>query len=137
MNAVLHSASRWCALFSASALLFRLNKDLRLHTNRLPLEAASRVVGATHAAWASFSAFKLAPQLLEFWAPAQYMLDVRDRPSTRQERAVLEGSLGYFVWDFIYLLLWERDPLFLVHHVAVFTSAHARAPTLDQLHLRR
>ena len=122
VGAVLHSAAKWSLLFGAAALLLRRVKALRLSSSKLSIEGASRIVGATHAAWATYCAFRHAPGLLTFWAPRDYMLTVGDRPSTREERRVLEGSLGYFLYDFAYLLLWERDPLFLVHHAAVFTN---------------
>lgn len=119
---VLGSATRWALYFGGCTLVLRRLKCLRLHDTQLSIESGSRIVAATHAAWVSHRAFSMCPQLLRFWKPAGYMLSIGHRPSTRAERSVLESSLGYFLWDSLYLLVEEPDPLFLVHHVSIITE---------------
>ena len=131
-RAVLQSAAAWASLFAGTTLIFRHAKWLRLHSGkRLPIEAASRVVGAAHAAWSTAAAFSQCPELVRIDAPQKYMLSCGRRPTLPHERKILERSMGYFVWDSIYLLLWERDPLFIVHHLSCLTNwgtclAHGR-----------
>lgn len=122
VDAIVHSAARWACLFGVSYVLLRHVKRLRLQGDRLSIEAASRVVSTVHGAWSSLSAFYHAPELLRLWSLDEYLKRAGERPSTLAERRVLEGSLGYFVWDLLYLLAYERDPLFLVHHAAVFVN---------------
>lgn len=122
VRSIVGSMAGWSCLFATSTLVFKHTKWLRLHSGKLPVEAASRLVGAVHAAWSSTAAFSKCPQLLRIDAPREYMLGCGHRPSTGGERRVLEISLGYFLYDSIYLLLVERDPLFIVHHLACITN---------------
>lgn len=117
-NAVLLAAAHWALLFGGSTLAFKRFKALGLHEGRLPVEAGSRLVSATHGLWSALAAFTLCPQLLRVWAPSEFMRSIGHRPSTPVERAVFEKSLGYFIWDSAYLMLWEPDPLYIVHHAS-------------------
>lgn len=121
-DAVLRAAARWALLFGGSTLAFKRIKALNLHEGRLPIEAGAHAVSLAHGAWSAAAAFVAAPGLLRVWAPSEYMRSVGHRPSTPTERAILEKSLGYFVWDLVYLLVWERDPLYFVHHAATITN---------------
>ena len=52
-KAILESAAGWTAFAAATALVLRYTPSLRLHTGTLPIEGGTRIVSATHAAWAS------------------------------------------------------------------------------------
>ena len=109
-----------------TALFLRRAKFLNLHRGTTPYEAASRVVSVVHATVASIRSLQLAHArgglkspftLFDPWLSGAQ----GSAPNTAEESEVFAFSSGYWIADLLYLLGYERDPLFVLHHVLTLT----------------
>lgn len=49
------------------------------------------------------------------------------KTNTREENKLVDFSLGYFLADLIFILLFERDAMFIIHHaIALLNFGSAR-----------
>ena len=103
-----------------TALFLRRAKFLNLHRGTTPYEAASRVVSVVHATVASIRSLQLAHArgglkspftLFDPWLSGAQ----GSAPNTAEESEVFAFSSGYWIADLLYLLGYERDPLFVLH----------------------
>lgn len=117
------AAARWGALYAASTCVCKHSRWLNLREGRSPLESApaSRIVSFVHALSTFTAAAALVPDgtlsaLTMRSSPSVYMSAFGIVPNSRAEEALVELSTGYFAFDSLYMLLYERDPVFFVHH---------------------
>jgi len=87
----------------------------RLKLQKEPFHAASRVTALAHATTSLGLSWR---ELLK--SPSRVASEAHDLNTQHQQRA-LEYSLGYFLWDTLYVLCWEHNPMFIGHHVGVIT----------------
>lgn len=120
LRPVLRHASHFGLLFGATALLFSRVKRLRLHSGPTPWLAAARVVSAVHASITSVQAARLI-DASTFFSPSRYAASIGTRRNERADERLLHLSSGYFAYDLLYILLVERDPKFVAHHLVSLT----------------
>lgn len=120
----------FASLYVAVAKVLRQTRGLNLHRGRTPVLAASRCISIVHATVSCAWAIVLILRKQGGWrglAPQNVIDELcRGVNNTVEEEALICWSLGYFVADTVYMMLFEHDILFLLHHVfpiIIFTSA--------------
>lgn len=120
----MHSIEFWIVVFGsiflALRLVFRVWKRLNLYQDTQPALAASRVVAIIHSTIIAYWCF-------QEYGSASYPFDARDvwklldAPLTPRHLNMVCFSLGYFLYDFVYMIVYERDFAFLLHHVSALS----------------
>jgi len=131
------SALSFSALFGASVFALRRLRALNLHS--APAESAARVVSLVHALCTTCAAGVLAPALWSRLSASEFASSLFRRRNSRAERRLAALSNGYFVYDMLYLLVYEPDPLFLAHHavcLTIWNGALARGRGADMVNKR-
>lgn len=113
----LRSMAFFAAIFRLSTLLFRRWHKLNLHRASAPAESAARVASFVHALTTACAAGVLTPWLWSRCSASEFATILFSRRSSRAEARLTCLSNGYFMYDAVYLLAHEPDPLFLAHHV--------------------
>lgn len=108
---------------SAAALLFLLSTQACRRISNFGLEqpptphmAAARIVSTLHATMTFLGAASLT-DMEQMKSPTAFAQTVGTRYNTEADIALLHFSCGYFAMDLIYILLLERDTVFVIHHL--------------------
>lgn len=111
------AAAGWLAVFLASTAVLRGQRGFGLHEGVTPMQAASRVASFFHGTITTAAAL---PSCLGK-SLEQIRLDT-DAYNTDTENRILEFSIGYFLVDTVWLLKYDPDPTFLIHHFVTIVT---------------
>ena len=119
-QAIVKAAAAWAVAGAAIAVALRRMRTLNLHQGRTPIESGSRCVSFVHASCSTVWAVRLLQQRgCLLCRPSEFVEKLEEEaspPNTPEEESLFRFSSAYWLADLLYLLGFERDPLFVAHH---------------------